>query len=119
MCKRVLFRTLAGLFVLASASSQNNPDNTIRITVNLVQVDAVVTDSKGKQVTDLEAKDFEILQDISVNGTLVIPKGGLAFATVTEAQAKRRMARGGKLDINIDYVKLLDSEHAALRAVKD
>ncbi len=63
--------------------------------------------------------DFEVLQDISVNGTLVIPKGGLAFATVTEAQPKRRMARGGKLDINIDYVKLLSSEKAALRAVKD
>lgn len=63
--------------------------------------------------------DFEVLQDISVNGTLVIPKGGLAFATVTEAQAKRRMARGGKLDINIDYVKLLSSDRAALRAVKD
>jgi hypothetical protein len=63
--------------------------------------------------------DFEVLQDISVNGTLVIAKGGLAFATVTEAQAKRRMARGGKLDINIDYVKLLSSERAALRAVKD
>jgi hypothetical protein len=63
--------------------------------------------------------DFEVLQDISVNGTLVIPKGGLAFATVTQAQAKRRMARGGKLDINIDYVKLVSSERAALRAVKD
>ena len=63
--------------------------------------------------------DFEVLQDLSVNGVLVIPKGGLAFATVTEAQAKRRMARGGKLDINIDYVKLLSSERAALRAVKE
>ncbi len=63
--------------------------------------------------------DFEVLEDTSVNGTLVIPKGGLAFATVTEAQAKRRMARGGKLDINIDYVKLLSSERAALRAVKE
>src|SRR5579862_5509824 len=63
--------------------------------------------------------DFEVLEDISVNGTLVIPKGGLAFATVTEAQAKRRMARGGKLDINIDYVKLLSSEKAPLRAVKE
>jgi hypothetical protein len=63
--------------------------------------------------------DFEVLEDISLNGTLVIPKGGLAFATVTQAQAKRRMARGGKLDINIDYVKLISSEKAALRAVKD
>ncbi len=63
--------------------------------------------------------DFEVLDDITLNGTLVIPKGGLAFATVTEAQAKRRMARGGKLDINIDYVKLVSGERAALRAVKD
>jgi len=63
--------------------------------------------------------DFEVLEDISLNGTLVIPKGGLAFATVTQAQPKRRMARGGKLDINIDYVKLVSSEKAALRAVKD
>ena len=63
--------------------------------------------------------DFEILDDITVNGTLVIAKGGLAFATVTEAQPKRRMARGGKLDMNIDYVKLISGEKAALRAVKD
>ena len=63
--------------------------------------------------------DFEVLDDITVNGTLVIPKGGLAFATITEAQPKRRMARGGKLDMNIDYVKLASGEKAALRAVKD
>jgi hypothetical protein len=63
--------------------------------------------------------DFEALDDVTVNGVLVIPKGGLAFATVTDAQAKRRMARGGKLDINIDYVKLVSGDKAALRAVKD
>jgi hypothetical protein len=63
--------------------------------------------------------DFEVLDDLTVNGTLVISKGGLAFATVTEAQAKRRMARGGKLDINVDYGKLVSGERAALRAVKD
>ncbi len=62
--------------------------------------------------------DFEVLQDVSVNGTLVISKGGFAFGTVTEAQGKRRMARGGKLEINIDYVKLVSSEKAALRAVR-
>jgi hypothetical protein len=63
--------------------------------------------------------DFETLDDVTVNGTLVIQKGALAFATVTEAQAKRRMARGGKLDINIDYVKMFSGDKAALRAVRD
>ncbi len=35
----------------------------IRINVNLVQVDAVVTDSHDHLVSNLEAKDFQILQD--------------------------------------------------------
>jgi VWFA-related protein len=36
---------------------------TLRITVTLVQVDAVVTDSAGRHVSDLTKDDFEILQD--------------------------------------------------------
>jgi VWFA-related protein len=38
-------------------------DEVVRINVNLVQVDAVVTDNNGKQVTDLGADDFEIFED--------------------------------------------------------
>src|SRR5258707_13627880 len=38
-------------------------DVVIRINVNLVQVDAIVTDSKDKPVTDLKAEDFIVLQD--------------------------------------------------------
>lgn len=63
--------------------------------------------------------DFEVLEDIKVGDTLVIPKGAIAWGTVTEAQPKRRMARGGKLNVNIDSVRLADGEKAALRAVKD
>ena len=37
-------------------------DDVVRITTNLVQVDAVVTKG-GKAVTDLTADDFEIYQD--------------------------------------------------------
>jgi hypothetical protein len=62
--------------------------------------------------------DFEVLQDISASGTLVIPRGALAFGTVTEAQPTRKLARGGRLEIKVDYVRLLDSERAALRAVQ-
>lgn len=63
--------------------------------------------------------DFEVLEDIKVGEVLMIPKGGIAWGTVTEAQAKRRMARGGKLNINIDAARLLSGEKAALRAVKE
>lgn len=45
------------------AAEEPSPQGVIRITVNLVQVDAVVTDSKGHQVTNLRPEDFEILED--------------------------------------------------------
>jgi VWFA-related protein len=38
-------------------------DDVVRITINLVQVDALVVDKKGRQVTDLRPEEFEILED--------------------------------------------------------
>ena len=78
----------------------------------------------SRTVSSADAKvgdtvDFEVLEEVRVSNLLVVPKGGLAWATVTEAQSKRRMARGGKLDINIDSVRLIDGEKVALRAVKE
>jgi hypothetical protein len=63
--------------------------------------------------------DFDVLEEVKVGNLVVIPKGSIAWGTVTDAQAKRRMGRGGKLDVNIEYVRLADSEKAALRGVKD
>jgi hypothetical protein len=81
----------------------------MRITRNLSSADATT----GDRV------DFEVLDDVKVKDVILIPRGGIAWGTVTEAQHKRRMARGGKLDVNIDDVKLSDGERAPLRAVKE
>ena len=62
---------------------------------------------------------FETVDDIVVNGFIVIPRGSTAWATVTDAQHKRRMGRAGHVDLNIDKVRLADGEKALLRAVKD
>ena len=61
---------------------------------------------------------FEVLEEVKVNDVVVVPKGGVAWATVTVAESKKRMGRGGKLDMNIDSVRLVDGEKVALRAVK-
>ena len=42
---------------------QPEEDEVVRISTNLVQVDAVVTDKNGRQVTDLTSADFEIYED--------------------------------------------------------
>lgn len=62
--------------------------------------------------------DFEVIEEVKVNNVVVIPQGGTAIATVTEAQPKRRFGRAGKLNVNIDSVRLVNGEKATLRAVK-
>lgn len=42
---------------------QTPPDDTIRISTNLVQIDVIVTDGKGNHVTDLKPEDFLIEVD--------------------------------------------------------
>jgi len=65
-----------------------------------------------------ERVDFEVLEDVKVGDVIVIERGAMAIATVTEAQPKRRMGRAGKLHMNIDYIRLSSGEKVPLRAVK-
>ena len=47
----------------SNQTQKTPPENTIRVSVNLVQVDAVVKDKNGKIVTNLRAEDFEVLEN--------------------------------------------------------
>jgi len=62
---------------------------------------------------------FAVVEDISVDKMIVIPKGSTAIATVTEAEPKKSMGRGGKLNVSISYVRLKDQEKAPLRAMQN
>jgi TonB family protein len=95
---------LPGQFILQDATPI-----LLRLIRNVSSADAQVGDSV----------DFEVLEDVAVNGILVIPKGSVAAGTVTEVRSKRRMGRAGKLEIVLDYVRLADTNKAAIRAVKD
>ncbi len=50
------------LSLCVNAQVRQDPQDVVRVTTALVQVDVVVT-KDGKQVTDLKAEDFEILED--------------------------------------------------------
>ena len=78
----------------------------LRLAENLTSATAKV----GQSVS------FEVVEEVDVMGVPVIPKGSQALATVTVADTKKSMGRGGKLDVNIDSVRLGDGEKAALRA---
>src|SRR5688572_7896173 len=57
---RPAFRVVAALLVLTASLAAQGP---FRSGVNLVRVDALVTDERGMPVTDLTKDDFEILED--------------------------------------------------------
>jgi len=69
-------------------------NSVIRIDVNLVQVDAVVTNSRGRRVTDLQSSAFEILQDgkpqsiTNFSYVSTKPEGGAAHRVVAAKPVK-------------------------------
>src|SRR6476660_9392523 len=47
-----------------SSPSQKPPEtDVVRITTNLVQVDAVITDKNGKPITDLKPEELQLSED--------------------------------------------------------
>jgi PEGA domain len=100
-----------------AASSQPPQPNTLvdgtPIKLSLSQTISSADAKVGQEVP------FEVIEDVQVDGVTVLPKGSSAIATVTEAEHKRSMGRGGKLNVSITYARLADQEKVALRAVKD
>ena len=49
----------------ASPQQQSTPseEDVVRITTNLVQVDAVITDKSGHPITDLKSEEVEVFED--------------------------------------------------------
>ncbi len=92
------------------------------LTFGLVE-DTPVRIKLGRTMSSKDAKvdervEFEVFDDVKVGDVVVIERGSMAIATVTEAHPKRRMGRAGKLKMNIDYVRLASGEKVPLRAVK-
>ena len=72
--------------------------------------------SKTARVND--KVEFEAIEPVKVGETVVIEQGAMAIATVTRATSKKSFGRSGKLDVNIDYVRMVNGDKANLRAVK-
>ena len=84
------FASLLAFAIVTTASGQQasptpprHEDDAVKITTNLVQLDVLVVDKDGRQVTDLKPEDFELKQDgksqrISKFGYFPLATGALA-----------------------------------------
>ncbi len=59
---------------------------------------------------------FQVLDEVKVDGVLVITEGAPAWGVIVEAEGKKTLGRGGKLSIRVDYVKAVDGSKIPLRA---
>src|ERR1035441_5098328 len=66
-----------------------------------------------------EMADFEIMDDLRIDGVLVIAYGWRASATIIEAEPKTRLGRGGKLGVSLSYLPLLNGNKVAMRATRE
>ncbi|MGC2529345.1 MAG: hypothetical protein WA639_16465 [Candidatus Acidiferrum sp.] len=78
-----------------------------------MKLEKTLTSSNAQVGDDV---NFEVSENVIVDGYVVIPKGAIALGVVNEAEPKRALGRGGKLGVLIRSVRLADDEQAVLRS---
>ncbi len=102
-------------------SQQENPQETARSDFRLADGTLVrlrltrALSSKDTKVGD--QVEFETAEEVKVGDVVVIPRGAVAMATVTKSERRKRMGRGGKLNLLIYNVLLASGQKAPLRAI--
>ena len=66
-----------------------------------------------------DAVEFEVLDDVLVQGVPVVTKGSKASGVIAEAEPKKRFGRAGILAFSITSVRLADGEQAHLRCYQE
>jgi hypothetical protein len=96
----------------AWAGARRLPDGT-RIAVRTVERLSSATLKDSDPVT------FAVLEDVVVDGEVVIRQGTTVRGTIVDAEAKRRMGRAGKLQYTVNETRAVDRTLVRLRAVQE
>jgi hypothetical protein len=66
-----------------------------------------------------DALEFEVLDDLLLQGVAVLTKGSIASGVISQAEPKKRFGRGGWLVFSITSVRLVDGEKATVRCYRE
>lgn len=108
---------LASLFSLNTiapvfAAERRLPDGA-RVSVRLMEQISSAT------MKDHDPVNFAVLEDVIIDGEVVIKQGTPVRGVVVEAESKRRMGRAGKMYYTVNETKAIDQTAIRLRAVQD
>jgi len=124
---RLLAVILAALLVLIppfqTAAQEQVPQAPPKVSVALREGDKVrvktlvALSSATANVGDVF--DGEVVEDIDVNGKVVIAKGASALGTITAVQRAGWLGRPGRLGFTFEYARAVDGQRARLRATQE
>ena len=96
----------------AWAGARRLPDGT-RIAVRTMEQLSSATLKDGDPVT------FSVVEDVVVDGEVVIKQGTPVRGSIVDAQAKRRMGRAGRLQYTVNETKGVDRSVIRVRALQN
>jgi hypothetical protein len=117
MDRRAVAFGLASLFTVNTiapvcAAERRLPDGA-RVSVRLMEQISSAT------MKDHDPVNFAVIEDVVVDGEVVIKQGTPVRGVVVEAESKRRMGRAGKMYYTVNETKATDQTVIRLRAVQD
>jgi hypothetical protein len=66
-----------------------------------------------------DAIELEVVEDVTVDGVVVLPAGSKVSGAIAEAEAKKRFGHGGKLAFSITSITLADGEQIKVRCYQE
>ena len=84
-----------------------------KFSVRLLEPLSSGTADEGQTVT------FEVVDDVLLNGDVIIKQGTPVKGTILDAQAKRRMGRAGRLAYSVTETRSVDRQAIKLRATQE
>jgi hypothetical protein len=95
----------------AQAPERRLVDGT-KLSVRLMEALSSGTSETGQSIT------FEVLDDVLLDGQVVIKQGTPVKGVIQDAQPKRRMGRAGKLSYSVTETRTVDRQAVHLRATQ-
>lgn len=77
----------------------------------------LVRDLFSSAVQDEEVIEFEVIEEVKVDGLIVIARGARAEGTIVEARTARRMGKSGRIGVRLDWVYMISGGRAPLRSI--
>jgi hypothetical protein len=77
----------------------------------------LMRDLLSSEVEDEDTIQFEVIEDVKVDGVVVIQQGAKAEGTVIDSKTARRMGRTGRIGVRLDWVFPATGKRLPLRAV--